>query len=365
MSKSSIHPKQPSFAPLCACARRLALTALPVLACLANASGGTFPAGAWEWHDSPEEAGFNPVALRDVREAAGELDTAAMMIVHRGRIVDAWGDIEKKYRCHSVRKSFLSALYGIQTANGKIDLGATMADLEINDNEALTDSEEQATVQMLLQARSGIYHPALYETSAMAARRPERHSYAPGEHYYYNNWDFNALGTIYEQETGERIFESFAERIAAPIEMEDYQPEDGRYVTGKASRHAAYPFLMSARDLARFGLLYLNDGEWNGKTVLPKGWVAASVTPYSDAGNKGGYGYLWWTSVDGKHFSGVEVPEGTYTARGHRGQILAVVPTHDLIVVHRVDTFESGPRVSYSQFGELLKKIIEASVATP
>ena len=103
----------------------------------------------------------------------------------------------------------------------------------IDDNEpSLTETEKQATVGDLIKARSGIYHPALYEHPIMKARRPERHSHAPGTFYYYNNWDFNALGTIFEQETGTKIFEEFDRRIAKSLQMEDFKISDCHYVTG-------------------------------------------------------------------------------------------------------------------------------------
>ena len=77
-------------------------------------------------------------------------------------------------------------------------MSSTLAELGIDDNEpSLTDVEKRATVRDLLTARSGVYHPALYETPGMAAMRPLRGSHLPGTHWYYNNWDFNALGTIY------------------------------------------------------------------------------------------------------------------------------------------------------------------------
>ena len=334
------------------------------------ADEATFPGESWEYYASPEEAGFCAEKLGAVREATEELDTAAVMIVYRGRVVDAWGNLEEKYRCHSLRKSFLSALYGIQVERGVINLDATLEELGIDDNDSLTIIEKQATVHMLLKARSGVYHPALYETRAMAARRPERHLFKPGENYYYNNWDFNALGTIYEQETGEKIHASFEQRIARPIGMEDFTAEDGRYVTGSASMHAAYPFHMSARDLARFGLLFLNEGAWNGQQIVPKAWVRESIRPHSDLGEyegrpeSGAYGYMWWIEIDGRHFSGVDaVPEGTFSGRGARGQILTVVPKYDLVFVHRVDTRDTDYRVSYGAIGQLLMQTIEAMQA--
>ena len=58
--------------------------------------------------------------------------------------------------------------------------------------------------------------------------------------------------------------------------------------------HPAYAMLLSARDLARFGLLYLNDGEWAGKQVVPSSWVEESTKRWSDASYGLGYGYMWW-----------------------------------------------------------------------
>jgi CubicO group peptidase (beta-lactamase class C family) len=82
-----------------------------------------------------------------------------------------------------------------------------MADLGIDDSPpSLTAEEKQATVRHLLQARSGVYHVALAESPAVAAARPPRGSHPPGTFWYYDNWDFDALGTISEQETGAGIF---------------------------------------------------------------------------------------------------------------------------------------------------------------
>lgn len=306
-----------------------------------------FPGKEWERRRGPN---WSAAKLKEAREFSSMLKTAAVLIVQDGAIVDEWGETAKEYMCHSMRKSFLSALFGIQVAAGKIDLEKTLAELEIDDNApALTATEKQATVQDLLKARSGIYHPALYETPGMRAARPLRGSHAPGTYWYYNNWDFNALGTIYEKLAGEKIHESFARHIAGPTGMQDWTAKDGGYVTGADSTHPAYPFVMSARDLARFGHLFLNQGRWNGRQIVPESWVRASVTSYSDASTSGsdGYGYMWW------------VDKNWYSARGAGGHYLAVVPAMNLVVVHRVDTFENHS-VSGRDFTRLLNMIVEA-----
>lgn len=323
-----------------------------------------FPDEEWEEIADLEAAGWSTEKLDEAQAFTEDLNTAAVVIVHDGKILRKWGNVEKKYKCHSIRKSFLSALYGVHVVNGNIDISATLADLKIDDNDPpLSQKEKQATVQMLLQARSGIYHPALYETDAMAAARPDRHSHEPGTNWYYNNWDFNALLTIFEQETGTKIFEEFDRAIAQPIGMQSYNPEtDGEYFEGEASIHPAYPFEMNAMDMARFGLLYARNGEWDGEQVIPESWVSESTTSYSDAEEDGGYGYLWWVAVDGQHFPdlNVDVSDRLYTARGYRGHVIAVVPEMDLVLVHRVDTFTEDDRVSYSEVGQLLMKIIDA-----
>lgn len=327
------------------------------------ASKKHFPGTEWERIDDVKAAGWSEAKLQEAADYASSLNTAAYVVVHKGRIVQEFGQTEKKYKCHSIRKSFLSALYGIHVHEGRINLESTMEELGIDDNPpALSKQEKQATIDMLLKARSGIYHPALYETKAMAASRPARHSHAPGTFYYYNNWDFNALGTIFEQQLGVSIFEDFHQRIAQPIGMESFNPQtDCEYFHGAASIHPAYLFEMNTLDMARFGLLFARNGKWQDQEIIPADWVRASVTSYSDAKSKGGYGYLWWVAEDGRHFGGsYKAPEGLYTARGSGGHVIAVIPELDFVLVHRADTFVSNKRVSYTQVGYLLEKILAA-----
>ena len=177
-----------------------------------------YPGETWEFADNPEQYGFDLEKLQEAREHTDTTHTAAVVIVHDGVIVDEWGDVEEKYMTHSVRKSFLSALYGDYVKDGTIDLDKTMGDLGIEDKDTLTEQEKKATVRDLLKARSGVYHPALYESQSMKDKKPERHTMKPGVHWYYNNWDFNVLGTIFEEKTGKGIFEAIEEEIAEPID---------------------------------------------------------------------------------------------------------------------------------------------------
>jgi CubicO group peptidase (beta-lactamase class C family) len=283
------------------------------------------------------------------------------MLIAGGRVVCAWGDVAARCNVHSIRKSLLSALIGIHEAAGRIDLEATLASLGIDDKQGLTEREKLATVLNLLTARSGIYHPSGYETAGMVAIKPARGSAGPGTTWCYNNWDFNALGTIFRKLTGADIFADFYQRIAEPCGMEDFRAaEDGKYVELPESVHAAYPFRMTARDLARFGELFLRHGRAGGRQVVPEHWVAMSALPYSDAGASGAYGYMWWVERSGILFRNAIVPAGTYAAMGAGGHFIIVVPALDAVVVHRVDTEQPGREVSPGRFGRLLRLILAA-----
>lgn len=313
-------------------------------------------AQSWQTTD-PASAGWSVEKLKAAQHDAEALNPTAVMVVQDGKVVASWGDVSRKVNVASVRKSLLGALYGIAVADGRIDLGSTLATLGINDKApALTDTEKQATVRDLLMARSGVYHVAAHETADIRRKRPPRGAHTPGTFWYYNNWDFNALGTIYRQQTGEDIFESFARRIADPIGMEDFSARDGSYVMEEASIHPAYPFSMTARDLARFGQLVLDGGKWNGRQVVPAAWLKQSTVPYSRTDRASmGYGYLWWTLNPDVFGSGAAL------ASGYLGQAVAVVPSKRLVVVQVVDRKLNPKGVRTSDFVKLLREIADAA----
>lgn len=325
-----------------------------------------YPGRHWTELSTPESRGWSSQALAVAKAYADSIDTAAVMVVDDGVVVSQWGAVTTKFNVHSIRKSFLSSLYGVAVARKQIDLNATLEQLGIDDNEpALTPEEKRARVIDLLKARSGIYHAALYETPAMKAEKPPRGSHPPRSFWSYNNWDFNALGTIYENGTHDSIYRAFDAEIARRIGMEDYDPTEQEYVTGPDSIHRAYPFRMSARDMARFGLLYLRGGRWGNAQIVPAQWVRDSTTAWSVAdGNArdgySGYGYLWWVAVNGNHYPNVELPDGSFSAWGAGGHIITVVPALRLVVVHRVNTDDPAKKVTLDQLGQLLHLILAA-----
>jgi CubicO group peptidase (beta-lactamase class C family) len=331
-----------------------------------GAASQSFPGKTWERVRSPEKLGWSRERLKAARDFSATIKTAAVMIVADGRVLDEWGETTTRYNVHSIRKSLLSALYGIGVAEGKINLAATLQQLGIDDSApSLTAAEKLATLGDLLKARSGVYHPALYETPGMKAARPARFSHPPGTFWYYNNWDFNVLGTVFERQMKNSLFREFQARIAEPVGMQDFRLEDCAYVTGADSVYPAYPFRLTARDMARFGLLFLNQGSWRGKQIVPKDWVQESTRSYSDAGQSGGYGYLWWIAGGGKHLPGAVLKDGSYSARGAGGHYILVLPDLRLVIVHRVNTDAPANQVSGAEFGKLVGLILAAREQTP
>lgn len=301
----------------------------------------------------PEAAGFSSAKLTELASYLDEAGSSSLMLVHDGKVFFEWGDIYEKHTIHSIRKALLNSLYGIYVDRGIIDTSATLAALEIDDIAPhLTDTERTARVADLLKSRSGIYHPAAAVSASMASSAPERRSHRPGEAFYYNNWDFNVLGAIFEEQTGRTIFEAFRNEVAEPLGMRQYRgthttidgsdPDskipntDGFYQYERdASQYPAYHFRLSAHDLALYGSLYLNRGQWRGRQLLPESWIDASTQAYSVTNPRVGIGYgLLWNVL-------METETRSTASFFHTGagvHMLGVYPASKLVLVHRVDT---------------------------
>jgi CubicO group peptidase (beta-lactamase class C family) len=280
-----------------------------------------YPKHRWEVLE-PSVAGWSADLLDKARAYAAASGSSAVMIVQHGRVIAEWGDTQRRTDVASVRKSLLSALIGIAIEEGRVKLSDTLAKLGIHDKPpGLTPSELQATLADVLTSRSGVYHPVDLEPAAVAAQRPPRGGHAPGQFWLYNNWGFNAAGTIYEKISGSGFFTAFKERIADRIGMQDFSLEACEYGESKVSLHRHYAFRLSARDLARFGLLHARDGRWNGQQVVPASWVRDSVKPLADTRNVffpgRGYGYMWWSGFR-RVWAHRDTAPGTFFALGFR-----------------------------------------------
>ncbi|TAP38626.1 tetratricopeptide repeat protein [Alteromonas sp. KUL49] len=313
-----------------------------------NSTEDIFPEEVWSRYEQMEQAGFIPHRLNRVRKFYDRKRFAGLLVVKNGAVVVDWGENDRRFLVHSIRKSMLSTLYGIHYSN--IDLTASLAELNVTEGELLTASELSATLSDILASRSGIYLPAAAEGGQMISSRPERGSHLPGTHWWYNNWDFNVAGSIFTQLTNEEIAEAFKRHIAEPIQMQDFREFDSYSVSGD-SEHQAVQFRMSSRDLARLGLLYERNGNWQGHQLIPSEWVSKSTQAMSET-NMGDkyppfYGYMWWVEED-----------GSYSARGAGGHILAVYPERDLVIVLRVNTY-----LEHSVSAKAIKKILEGIIS--
>ena len=115
---------------------------------------------------------------------------------------------------------------------------------------------------------------------------------------------------------------------------------------------------MTARDLARVGLLYLREGLWGSGHLVPVEWVRESTFPHSDLGGGRGYGYLWWTAAAQAPGDSMSINAPMFYASGFGGQYIVVVPALDLVVVHRAARVDHG--ISHGRMGEILRLILSA-----
>ena len=300
----------------------------PASATDARKSESAYPGAEWRVVE-PESLGFSSAKLAAAQAYFEDIGGDALVAVRHGKVFLAWGDIDEPIENFSIRKSYLNALFGIEHGKGNLHLDATLADLGIDDKDGLTPSEKEARVRDLLTTSSGVYHPGSYESEQQKGARPPRGSFQHGEFFYYNNWDFNVLGHIFESMAGADIFSSFKDRIADPIGMQDFDLDQTEYKRDSSSNYPAYDFKSSARDDARFGLLYLRNGRWGDEQLIPTDWIAMSTKRQVITGSYYyyDYGYLWW----------VDDENGTYFARGNSGQYIAVLPASDMVIVFRAD----------------------------
>lgn len=303
---------------------------------LVDSTGSTFPGETWQ-RTTPESVGWSATKLDHAKEYFERLNAESCVVIVNGKMLVAWGDESKPVDNRSMRKFLLGSLFGIYSSQGKIDVQRSLGNLGIDEKTPLTEVEKSATIENLLTSSSGIYLPSAFEPPSNSKNRPARGSYPPGKAFYYNNWDFNALSTVFEKETGVKLFDAFEKDLASALQMQDYQPGHGKYLFEKESIHPAYLFETSARDDARLGLLWLSNGMWNDRQMIPKEWIEKATKPRFNFTNpnryaiRDGYGYLTWLDNDDKgNLIG-------YSALGNSGQYLYISVKHQAVIVLRAD----------------------------
>lgn len=269
-------------------------------------------------------------------------ETHALLVVQGGRLAfERYGegfDAESTHHSWSKAKSITQALIGILVKDGKLDVRAP-ADVPAWAN----DARAKITLDQLLRMSSGLKFVEDYapnggpasdviamlfqegkdDVAAYAAGLPLEH--APGSFWSYASGTSNIVSRIASRaiDAYGPDFERFMQtRLFEPLGIRSAKP---RFDAAGTFIGSSYCF-MTARDFARFGLLYLRDGVWDGKPLLPEGWVDYARTPtFQQAGvDANRYGAHWWLDFGGKH---------SFSANGYDGQFTIIAPDRDLIIV--------------------------------
>lgn len=342
--------------------KQLHIALIFLLLFMSNCLVAQNPKEKWKKYKYIEQSGFSSEKLAIAKSYYDSLNSSAFLIIQNGKIVANWGDIDRRFILHSARKGILNSLYGIYSENGTIDLNKTIGELGITDKDSLSELEKSAKIIHLLKVRSGIYHKAAAEPSWVDDYRPKRNSVKPDSLWFYNNWDYNVLGAIFEQLTRTSIYEAFYNDIAVPLQMEDYRIMDGEYYYElEYSNHPAYHLKMSARDFARYGQLFLQKGLWNDNLLFSENWVTNSTYPTSKhgGGDKIGrwYGWLWMVS---EYYSNYKM----YFASGVGGQIVAVFPNDGLVIVNLSNTYKKD-KIYSKEMIKLFDLILASKIGKP
>jgi len=304
-----------------------------------------------DWKVStPEAQGLDPMLVAEMYYNAAELETVySLLVIKNGYLIaeDYFneGSVDQKDRLQSVTKSYTSALVGIALEQGYLaSVDQKMLDFFPEVADQITDPrKEQITIRHLLQMRAGYpweeTDPALWEGLLSGYYLPLIEEFPliadPGTEFNYSNLSSNWLGIIVDRACGTNLKAYAEENLFLPIGVEvgEWGTDAEGHNNGCADLH------LTARDAAKFGLLYLNDGVYEGNQVVPANWVHDSLQRYSEdinvtggfPANWGlsfrdvGYGYQWWSARVGEHHFDL--------AWGHGGQLIVLLDEFDMVIV--------------------------------
>jgi CubicO group peptidase (beta-lactamase class C family) len=291
-------------------------------------------------------------------------DIHSLVIVRNGRlVVDEYFngyDSDDLHPCFSVTKSVSSALIGIALKNGYIDsVDVYMRDYFRDHQEMYwSDGKDKITVKNMLTMRSGLEWEELatpYSDPRNSHNRMTRTSDRIGfvlQHAFeYNTGTSNMFAVIIREATMMPI-DSFAQDyLFQPLGITDvYWNRDprGNPLAG-GSRGGV---MLSPRDMAKFGFIYLNHGEWNDIQVVPPEWIEESISLHVNFGGGRGYGYQWWITVfniDDRNIDAIY-------ALGYGGQYIFVIEDLSMVVVFTSGGY--GRDYAYTQVFEMMIEFI-------
>jgi CubicO group peptidase (beta-lactamase class C family) len=305
-----------------------------------------------DWQVStPAEQGLDPRHVAALYDDAAELETLyGLLAIKNGHLIAEKyfneGSVEQKALLQSASKSYISALVGIALDQGCLSsVDQKMLDFFPESADQIADPRKaQITIRHMLQMRAGYpdeetdsaYLDALYWGEYLPLIVDFPLISDPGTEFNYSNLTSNWLGMIVARAC-EMDLKSYAQKhLFSPmgIEVGDWlQDRDGHYI-GSGGIH------VTAREAARFGALYLNDGEYEGNQIIPADWVRDSLRTYSEGARDYGmsvrfrdmgYGYQWWSARAGDHRFNF--------AWGHGGQLIVLLDELDMVIVTAADPF--------------------------
>ena len=324
------------------------MSALPPLP--AQPAGVAWPTQEWPEASLPASVAEKLQPLLDdafsdpAPETLGE--THAFLAVQGGKIVAEryWTGFDRASTHHSwsQAKSMTQALTGILVREGKLDI---YAPADVPEWQGQDDPRGRITLDQLLRMSSGLKFAEDYvdagvsdviemlfgagkaDVAAYAASQPL--IYAPGTFWNYSSGTSNIVSRILSRAagaTGEAFAAFMTRELFGPLGMNSASP---KFDTAGTFIGSSFCFC-TARDFARFGLLYLRDGVWEGRRILPEGWVDYGRTPTPvPPTERLGYGAHWWLGMAGP---------GSFSANGYEGQYTVIVPELDLILVRNGKT---------------------------
>jgi CubicO group peptidase (beta-lactamase class C family) len=308
------------------------------------------PGDNWEV-STPEAEGLDPLLVAELYYEAAQLDRIySLLVVKNGKLIAEKyfheGSIDQQNNAQSVTKSYFSALVGIALDQGCLSsVDQTLLEFFPEYADQIDDPrKEEITIRHLLQMRSGYpleeSHPDLAdrffggEGNWLPLIVDFPLTSDPGTKFQYSNFSSYLLGAIVSRACAVDLKEFAEAYLFDPTNTElgeMWQDDFGFY----------YPNLhATARDQARFGQLYLDDGVYNGEQIIPARFVHDSLQNYTQDPpaainrrnyERSAYGYQWWE---------VQTGDRTYeSAQGHGGQVIALVDEHDMVVVLTADPF--------------------------
>lgn len=272
------------------------------------AAGRDHPKGQYNYYDADWHPMFERGNLQSIQSISKSVTSALVGIaIGRGELPGVDIDV-------------LSYFKGFETDGDPRQAAITLRDLltmtaGIEWDESSTDYTDPANSAAAMEGSDDWVQYVL--------QLPMRSN--PGEAFEYNSGITVLIGHILSQATGKSVDAYAEEFLFGPLGIKEYF---WKKAPGDVTDTEGGLYLKPA-DLARFGYLYLNDGIWNGKRILPEGWVAATMQPSTDVPDwVAKYGYQWWLLP----YKGKE-PGWAYTGLGYGGQHLLVVPEYDLVAV--------------------------------